>query len=303
VLQTPVTTLAGSSADDGQPAVDGNGAEFLVAHARKEPTGSMRDVRCMRVEFAAGALAVGPDLAIEATPNEDEFGPDIAWLGPKYCVAFVERPASSLQDDVGAWLVDSSCTVCNARITLPGVNASVGANREWAPRVAGRWPFALNGFNDDGLVVFAEALDVPPFAGSIAAQRVEALGPGLPPVHLGGACGNGGTPVITAPFVVGSAGFHFRATGLEPAATVLLSLGLPGPTLTCGGCALLSPVTADFVANLSGTATRSFSIPCDPAFVGFVLEFQWVSLLTSANPCPAVAGLSASERVRLTLGP
>lgn len=83
---------------------------------------------------------------------------------------------------------------------------------------------------------------------------------------------------------------------------MLLSLGLPGAPLTCGGCTLLSPVDVRFAPNLSGTASSQFPIPCDPGYVGFVLEFQWVSLLTSTSSCPAVAGLSASERLQLTLG-
>ncbi len=298
-LLTPLTTLLGGATIDGQTAVDGDGAGFVVAHSRREPVGTLRDVRAMRVEYAAGALSTGPDNPIEATPNEDEFGPDIAWLGPKYCVTFVERQGP-LDDDVGAWLIDASCTTCNARITLDGVDATPASNHEWAPRVGGRWAFAQNNFNDDGLIVATESLDAPLFTGVITAQRVQALAPGLPPVVLGGGCGSGGVPAVSAPFVVGNADFHFLVSGLEPGALPLINLGFPGPPVPCGVCSILPPVILEAKPNVGGTASSLFAVPCDPTFAGFQLEFQWLSLFTTVNPCSLIDGLSMSDRVALT---
>ncbi|MBL9076313.1 MAG: hypothetical protein JNL08_02340 [Planctomycetes bacterium] len=300
-LLTPLTVLMGSSTIDGQTAVDGDGTEFVVAHSRREPSGTLRDVRALRVEYAAGVLTLGTDQPIEATPNQDEFAPDIAWLGPKYCVAFVERQAL-LDDDACAWLIDASCTTCNARIRLQGVDGTANSNQEWAPRVAGRWAFAQNGFNDDGLIVSTESFTVPPFLGAVLAQRVQALGPGSQPVFLGGACGNGGVPAISAPFVVGNADFHFLVSGLEPGAVPVLDLGLPAVPLPCGACSLLPPVILEVKANVGGTASSLWAVPCDPGFAGFQLEFQWLSLLTSASPCSLLPGASLSERVALTAG-
>lgn len=45
-----------------------------------------------------------------------------------------------------------------------------------------------------------------------------------------------------------------------------------------------------------------FQVPCDPAVFDFQMEVQWKSLLSPASPCPLLPGLSASNRVRFTVG-
>jgi hypothetical protein len=188
-------------------------------------------------------------------------------------------------------------------MVFDGLNPTAARNREFGARVGGRWQFALNGVYDDGFLVFAEADDAPPFAGSVICQQVQALGNGQAPVQVGSGCGAGGTSSVGggSPFVIGSQYFTFYVNGLEPGAVPFLSLGLPGAPLGCGTCALTNPLSFEFLPNIAGGASRPFPVTCNPVFTGFVLEFQWVSFLTSQSPCPLATGLSASNRMQITL--
>lgn len=296
--------LTSNVLDETHPAVDGDGSTFVLAYQQQEiPLGANHDIRGARLQFTGSAITViTVDVPIEATAGQDERNPHTTWLGPKHCVVFEEQIGTT-NTGIGAWLVDDTCVVCNTKIVLDGLNTTVARNREHTPRVGGRWQFALNGVYDDGLIVFTEADDVPPFTGSIVCQSVEALGPGTAAVQAGPGCGNGGNafPGGGSPFVIGSQYFAFHVNGLEPSAVPFLSIGFPGPTLGCGACALTDPLSFRFIPNVGGAANSPYPVTCNAAFVGITFEFQWVSFVTSQSPCPSAPGLSASNRVRLTL--
>ena len=82
-----------------------------------------------------------------------------------------------------------------------------------------------------------------------------------------------------------------------------LSLAFPAPPVGCGACTLTNPLSFQFKPNVAGGADSAFPIPCNPTLAGITLEFQWVSFLTSQNPCPGAPGLSASNRLQVTIGP
>jgi hypothetical protein len=290
--------------DDVHPAVDGDGSTFVVVYQQAEAPGSnLGDIRGARLQFTGSSIGrQALDVAIAVLPNHDERRPHTAWLGPKHCVVFQET-VSGTNTGIGAWMVDDTCVPCNQRIALDGLNPTSARNREHSPRVGGRWQFAQNGVFDDGYIAFTEADDAPPFAGSIVCQRVEALGNGQAPVQVGAGCGNGGTAFVGggSPFVIGSQYFGFYVNGLAAGAAPFLSIGFPGPTLPCGGCTLTDPLSFMFVPAVGGAASSPYQVTCDPGFVGVTFEFQWVSFLTSASPCPAAPGLSASNRLQITL--
>lgn len=303
-IRTALTLpFTANGVDDGHPAVDGDGSTFVCAYQSQEAPGStLHDIRAIRLQFTGTAVnPVSPETPIEATPGQDERRPHTTWLGPKHCIVFEEQIAA-INADIGAWLVEDTCALCNQKMSFDGLNPP-GRNREFGPRVGGRWQFALNGVFDDGFLVFAEADDNPPFQSSIIAQQLQALGNGQAPVVVGPGCGNGGTSFTGggSPFVIGSQYFAFLCSGLEPGAVPFLGLGFPSPPSPCGPCSLINAISFEFVPNLGGLATRRLPVTCDVAFVGLTLEFQWVSLLTSVSPCPSVNGLSASNRQQITL--
>jgi hypothetical protein len=122
------------------------------------------------------------------------------------------------------------------------------------------------------------------------------------PTNLLGGCALGGINTYTGPFVVGNPDFKFRVTGADPAALVLLNLGLPSGGLICGLCTFTNPVALQLIANVGGVAESAFPVPCDPSLVNFQLESQWLSFGTAFSPCPLVASLSGSNRLLFTLG-
>jgi hypothetical protein len=304
ILAHGLVPFTNNALDDSHPAVDGDGSTFVVAYQQQEaPGSSLHDIRGARLQFTGTGITVATiDVPIEANPGQDERRPHTTWLGPKHCVVFEEQIGAT-NTGIGAWLVDDTCALCNAKMVFDGLNPTAARNREFGARAGGRWQFASNGVYDDGFLVFAEADDVPPFAGSVICQQVQALGNGQAPVQVGAGCGNGGTSSVGggSPFVIGSQYFTFYVNGLEPAAVPFFGLGLPGPTLGCGACVLTSPVLFEFLPNVAGAAQRPFPLTCDPAYVGTTVEFQWVSFLTSRSPCPLAAGLSASNRMQITL--
>lgn len=296
--------LTSNVLDETHPAVDGDGSTFVLAYQQQEiPLGANHDIRGARLQFTGSAInVISVDVAIEATAGQDERNPHTTWLGPKHCVVFEEQ-IGTINTGIGAWLVDDTCIPCNVKVVLDGLNTTSIRNREHTPRVGGRWQFALNGVYDDGLIAFTEADDQPPFTGSIICQSIEALGPGTAAVQAGPGCGNGGNafPGGGSPFVIGSQYFGFYVNGLEPSAVPFLSIGFPGPTLGCGACTLTDPLSFRFIPNVGGAANSPYPVTCNAAFVGITFEFQWVSFVTSQSPCPSAPGLSASNRVRLTL--
>jgi hypothetical protein len=77
---------------------------------------------------------------------------------------------------------------------------------------------------------------------------------------------------------------------------------VPAPLVPCGPCLLVSPIVLTFVPNPgTGTVTHAFPVPCDPIFVGFQMDTQWVAFGTAASPCPLFASLSATNILRSTL--
>lgn len=77
---------------------------------------------------------------------------------------------------------------------------------------------------------------------------------------------------------------------------------VPAATIGCGACTFLNPLASYYEPNVAGAAAHAFAVPCATAVYGFQMEVQWVSLLTPSSPCPLVAGLSASNRVRFAVG-
>jgi hypothetical protein len=225
-------------------------------------------------------------------------GPDVCYLGAKYAV-FWTREAPNFADDVVGYIVDPDGTPCGSRIVLDGLGQP-NRVRQFAPRCIGRRDGSATA-TDEGLVVFSDADNVPPFGGDLVAQRFEAAGAGTPPVVVGPGCGAGGTAGVNGAFTIGSTDFAFTLAGAESTAAVFFSLALPGPTLGCSPCTLTTPVAFELTPNIRGAAYRAGPGTCDPIYLGLTLEFQWVSVNTSTSPCLMLPTLATSQRLQVTL--
>ncbi|MFO1077435.1 MAG: hypothetical protein U1E73_06890 [Planctomycetota bacterium] len=298
---TPVRTL--DAAATGYPAVDCSGSRYLVTYAKWEPNSQVhRDVMCVAVAHLTpfnSIIVIDGPLPVEATSGQDESGPDVAWLGQRFGVTFTEN-AGAANENLGAWLVNPDCTNCSTRMTLTGVTAT-GYTQERQARIAGRAPWVAGAVDGEILFVQDNPTTQMPL---VVSQRVLSVGPGGAVTDLGGGCGQGGSvAAVQSGFALGNAGFRFEVAGLASGAVPVCCLALPGPTQTCGSCTFLNPLAAFFETNTAGVASHAFTVPCDPLYIGLPLEVQWASLLTTTTPCPSLAGLAVSNRVRYAIGP
>lgn len=291
--------LSTTSLDNTRIAVDGADNSFMVCWERVEAAGSFdADIVATVLGSSVGGLSiVQPETPLAATPAIDERNPSLAILGSRYALVYREE-GPQLADVVRAILVAPDCTTCGPRHTLTATTAGM---RAATPRIAGQW--IGNDLLDNAMILFTGIDTLPPFASNLYLQGIEALGPGVPAVDLGGSCGNGGISGTTGgPFVIGNRDFAFRVTGADPGALLLVNLGLPSPGFACGSCVLTLPTVLEIRPNVAGTATSPLVVPCDPAVAGFQIESQWLSLLGVATTCPLLPGLSASGRLLVTLG-
>lgn len=297
--------ITANSVNDVNPSVDGNGTSWLLVWQQYEPASSRGNIRMQRLVFQTPNLFFsGTETPLESDLGQDEATPDVCYLGQKYAVVYREEVVGSpLHDDVYLWIVEpSTLERCGVRHQLDGLNVG-GADYENVPRCGARYAGSASSSSDEGFTVFAEALDAPPFSSVVIAQRFEAVGPGGPIVNLGGGCGLMGLhDTIGGGFAVGNPSFAFRATGVPAISLTFLSLAVPAPLVPCGPCVLVSPLVLSFVANPgTGIVTSTFAVPCDPIFVGFQVDSQWIAFGTTASPCPLFASLSASNALRSTL--
>lgn len=307
---TPLTvqyTLLGGGVNVRRGAVDGFGqilfgSEFLVAGEQNEVANpASHDIVCARVTYdsSLSALLVSAAQVVTGAVGVDEAYPHVAWTGTRYAVTFTENPGSNLAN-VGAWFVNRDCTTCSVRMNMVGTNPTTAWTKETDARVCGQ---AAWGSSDEALVVYTEAN---PTSGerAVVGQRIEAVGPGGAVTDLGGGCGGGGNANAQPNgLVLGNDNFQFRVTGLQAGALPLCCLAVPAATIPCGSCTFLNPLASYFESPAGGVANHTFAVPCSSVFFGFVLECQWVSLLTTTTPCPLVPGLAASNRVRWIVGP
>lgn len=288
-------TTHGASAPRVDGDLDGSGS-WLVAWERNELAGApgLRDIAAARIVRTTTGLAIAtPQTLVEATVGEDEFTPDVADLGSRFLLAWAQN--STTDDGCRAKLLRDDCTRCNDVMEFDGLAASA---RTRTPSIAAQVPGAAD--SRPTMLVFAEQAALA--SARVVAQGVAAEAAGTPPLDLGGGCGLGGTAGTSGGgFVVGNDEFALTVTGADPSAILFRSLGFPGSGIQCALCTLTQPLAFEFAVNVAGSASTPYPVPCTSAFTGLALEFQWVSFLSTWNPCPAAPGLSATNRLQIQL--
>lgn len=291
LLGTPLT-FGATSADCDHPAYDAG----LLVFEQEAALPSDRDLRCATVtEGAMGATLLSGPVTL-AGSAAFETAADVCKLGNRWAVIYT-RANPALDDDVLTVLVNGDCTTCNAVVAM---TSGSGFTRERAPRIASSTTF--DDLSDGALAVWTEANVIVPTQGRLVAQPFANLGAGTSPVFVGGGCAPGATASTAGgACVVGNQSFMFQATGIPSAAIAFFALGFPGPGIACGGCTFTDPLSFEFIYHI-GFATRAFGVPCSPGYVGLQLESQWVLFNTAGTACPAGLGVSASNRMRVTIG-
>lgn len=288
--------------DCGYPAVDGDGFKFLVAWEEQEGVNpSATDVRGRIVTVGpSGFTSVGGVLDLAVYANDIDFAVDVARLGDKFGIAYMGAVATlPFHDDAWFRVVSGTGALVGPELRLE-VTPGTQYRYEHGPRVIGRCAGDATLNVDDGLCVFADQ-NVSTFDSDVGLQQIEAMGQGGAIVDLGGGCGPGGLASSPGPASLGNTALALELFGAQPLAVPFLFLGLAGPTLPCGVCTVIQPLTIAFVPNTAGSATSPFAIPGTSSLVGFAFDFQYVSFNVLYVGCPAVPGVAASNIVRVTL--
>ncbi|MCA8948390.1 MAG: hypothetical protein KDE27_02740 [Planctomycetes bacterium] len=287
------------------PAVDGDGTDFLVAYDRPDPAASaLGDVYCRRVSWNGTALVnATAEIGIATTANDDERTPAVGLLGAKYLIAWADALSSGgLRYEISAQEVDlQNCVPCGLRTH---VSAPTG-NTLQSPAIGTRYTAAAGTpvTADEGILAYTNAIAGPPFSTNIALLRARGFGAGSPPTDLGGACGNGGSNGFVGPVVIGNAGLRMSVAGAGSNA-LFASLQFVDSTTTCGACTYNNLNSYLFVPGSNGGGSRPLPIPCDSSFLGLRLRTQWAAFLSGVNPCSIIAApiqVSFSNRLEATI--
>ncbi|MFN6146547.1 MAG: hypothetical protein ACK5AL_09330 [Planctomycetota bacterium] len=284
------------------PAVDGDGAKFLVAWEEQEAANpSALDVRGKLLTVGpSGFTTIGSALPLVVTPNDLDYAVDVALLGDKFGVCWMGNVGTAANgEDCWFRAVNGVGATIGAELRLDVTPGSV-YRYEHSPRLIGRIAGDATLPVDDGLCVFADQ-NVNTFDSDVGLQQVEAMGQGGAITDLGGGCGPGGLAGSPGPAALGNTALALELFGAQPLAIPFLFLGLPGPPTTCGVCTIIQPIVVHFVPNYAGSATFPFAVPGTATLVGFQFDCQYVSLNVAYVGCPALPGAAASNIVRLAL--
>ncbi|MBK8976808.1 MAG: hypothetical protein IPM29_12895 [Planctomycetes bacterium] len=289
---------AGLSAPTGgsatpSPAVDGDGTQFLLAFDAELAPGD-RDIRCMQLSWTgAGVMLAGYD-AVSQRVGIDELQPAVAFLGPKYLVAWTVAAGFMSYEVHAKAMAPSGCNECGTELTLAGSLAS-----EVLPAIASRR--SGGAVADDALIAFASHSGQPPFEGNIDAWLFTPFSATLQTTTATG-CGNPLSLQAVGQFSIGNAAFSLRLSTTDPNATLgFVSLGLGGPPLVCGSCSLVAPVDLLSGPLPGGVATFPLPVPCLTALLGARLDVQGGMVGSATNLCPLLRTLSTSSAIRLTV--
>jgi hypothetical protein len=288
-----INTVASSNSDDLlTPDADGYDGRWVVAHLRQGSGASFDAVVATPVTDAGFTqIAIGTPvtyggtlLSIASAPTVG-YGPGRTWLGYRQTTAQA-IPVTTLRI---AAIDSGSCANCNDPFTAPGVG---GARIVVATGLSG------------GSTVSEVSLAVWHDAGNdITGQLLRNHGSTGAITDLGGACGNAGTADFTHEPGIGSTAMRGTLTNFPPSVlAAIFNFAPPGAPAPCGACVWTLPSVTLTPPNGGGIFNVYFPIPCLPSLVGAQFETQWTVLDLSQAPCPLLPGLSASRRLRLTIG-
>lgn len=286
----------------GWPAVDGDGFKFLVAWEEQEVANpSATDLLGRLVTVGSnGITSQGPVIDLVLYPNDTDYAVDVALLGDKFGIAYMgAAPGAPYFDDVYFKSLATNGTPIGAELRLE-LTPGNAYTYEHTPRIVGRRDGDPGTAADDGIVVFADQSTVTADS-NVGLQAVESMGAGGAITDLGGGCGPGGLATTPGPFALGNTTFAFELYGAQSLSIPFVFVGVPGPWIQCGVCAIVNPILYFFAPNTAGTAVTTWSTPTDAALVGLQIEFQFLTFNVNYVGCPILPGMATSNIVRATL--
>ena len=300
VQSTPlagVVSVTSGGSQRRRPAVDGDGANFLVTW----DTSSALVAQTCVVSAGVGAVTVTGSPTTVATAAADVLrNGDLVRAGGSFLMSWLQE--NTLFDtQAKALVLTSTATAIGPPMDLVGPARAGGYDRQSAPRLAARG--AITPGDDTVLAVFEEGQAALPFDRDVVLQFLEVMGQGGPVVTLAQSCGVGGITGVNGPCALGNANFAFTMTNADQTAPlVLLSLALNATPVPCGPCSLLPPLVLETLTPNLGTASRLLPIPTQLSVLGATLQAQWLPAFGVPGPCSLFPFVSTTTVIQATIG-
>lgn len=262
--------------------IDGDGENFVVAYTKRESTsGSLSHVFARAVTFdptSPTSTVAKPERVIEADPNDQEFGPTVAFTGSSSLVSYADQTGG--ESDFYAKSVEPySCHLCEPQFGLDSNNGGTGPI---CSSVADR---AVGGRSEGALVVWITFRTISGRGVATIRGRYYAAEDGAVRFQ-GGGCGAGGSTIAAC----ARRGFgHFRVRNVDTqSGTRFLVLSPIRIDMDCGPCRLVPDPLLGVVVAVRGTSVV-MPLPNDAGLVGAKFYAQWI-LVRSGAPCASFPG-------------
>lgn len=280
------TPFAGGT---GGQACAGDGTRFMIAFNVFEPGGSSNVDLFARVgTWSSGNLSLAPAVPVATTYGSDEFRPAICMAKYKALVTWVETAGAGYQLALNG-LDPATGVVCDTKATYATTTIApvlcLASEQEGGDATS-----------DRALAVWASDTY------NILARRMESVGTGGTVAQLTPGCGNGGTIGVNGPAAIANSDFAFTLSGAQ-GILGLLNWNSPSTPVALGSC-LVTPLASPLVATITGgAAIMPLPIPANPALLNLALDAQWIVVGSPSSPVPFLPNYSASNRIRVTVGP
>ncbi len=300
VWPTTETQLTLSSLlEKTRPDVDGDSTDFLVGYSAAEGIlpDAPRNAWITPVRFLSSTqpLQKATSTILAGEVDTDEFDVAVAWAGSTSFVGHRRTPVGGLAEahltehDLlsGVEVEDLGQLGLGLMVDQGGVALVTAINS------------SANATEDTGYAVW-DAL-------AIRGQAFEAM-VGLPTTDLGGGCDGGGSLTYDGPVALGNSDLEAEMSGADPAASLAYfgyvqagnGFQICGPCETIFGLPQLRLLLTPALLN-NGSGGLTIPIPADAALLGAKLDTQWLTIGTSASPCPLIGSVATSNRVGVEL--
>lgn len=269
---------------------DGDAGHWVVAYEREEAAGGDTDIVAVPVHRFGAAAVVGVEMAVAATPADDERDPAVCWLQDSCLIAYADEGASGEYDTYVNSVSPLRCTSCEGGFAL-----DIGTARSATfPAIA--WRYQRTGAdNNDALVVW-QSFDLATNTGDTYLRRFAGDDGFVRRVADG--CGAGGEFAAKCARG-GNSTFRFELRGGPPNAQAFLVLAATRLNLVCGPCVLVPDPWLGFAAGFTGTnasGDASWLLVLPPGVGGIDLYAQW---LGTGSLCLSGLDLSSAALVRV----
>lgn len=281
-----------------QPAVDGDGTNFLMSYTREDANNpSLTDLWTINWRLpssSSGQLIYSRQAFFVNNPSQSELDSAIALarhganVGVTFYAVTWAEGDPNVRTDSRIAVADGYGNRCGPVDTFRTFSGS--------PKVAATYGGGLDG-DDRAMAVCTNGVDV-------LAHAWEVFGNGGPIVNLGGGCGLGGTLAADGPMAIGNPDWALVLNGANNGQTTssILWLAAGGNPITCGPCRVIArDASLGTYSATNGAVRVPLPLPCGGYNIGLSLSWQFVSLTPSVNPCLGL-GLSFSNILSTTFG-